>query len=185
MASLNSRKAANSKVAKTASDIIVRRSKRKAKAAPMLTEDIAPAGRYRSEIISIADAKSDIGKLMVDVTYRLTDGRGKAVDARIRYPAEGYHIDRLFDALIDAGLPEESPVTEAVGIVEEVEIVYPFEGALGKIKSRSPAVEDAQAAHRRPSSKKSATCRFEDEDDEEEPLLEDEDDEDDFLTDDD
>ena len=125
------------------SDLIVRRSKRKAKAAPMLTEDIAPAGTYRSEIISVADAKSDIGKLMVDVTYRLTDGRGKAVDARIRYPAEGYHIERLFDALIDAGLPEESPVTEAVGIVEEVEIVYPFEGALGKIKSRRPAVEDA------------------------------------------
>lgn len=143
MATLNSRKAATSKVAKSVSDLVVRRSKRKAKAAPMLTEEIAPAGTYRSEIIGVTDAKSDLGKLMVDVTYRLTDSCGKAVDARIRYPAEGYHIERLFDALIDAGLPEESPVTEAVGIVEEVEIVYPFEGSLGKITNRRPAVETA------------------------------------------
>ena len=183
MASLNSRKAANSKVAKTASDIIVRRSKRKVKAAPMLTEDIAPAGRYRSEIISVTDAKSDLGKLMVDVTYRLTDDRGKAVDARIRYPAEGYHIERLFDALIDAGLPEESPMTDAVGIIEEVEIVYPFEGALGKIKSRRPADEDIQVAAKRPSSKKTVTHRFNDEEDE--PLVEDDDDDEDFLEDED
>lgn len=139
MAKLNSRQSAAPKAAQSVSKLIVKRSKRKVKAAPMLTEDIAPAGKYRSEIVGVADAKSDVGKLMVDVTYRLTDDRGKSVDARIRYPAEGYHIQKFFDALIDAGLPEESPLTEAVGIEEEVEIVYPFEGALGKIKSRKPA----------------------------------------------
>ena len=175
MASLSSKKI-TPKEARSISDLIVRRSKRKAKAAPMLTEDIAPAGAYRSEIISVADAKSDLGKLMVDVTYRLTDGRGKAVDARIRYPAEGYHIERLFDALIDAGLPEESPVTEAIGIVEAVEIVYPFEGALGKIKKRSPVSADDHPAPKSQKAKKPAK-RFRDAED----MFAEEDDEDDDL----
>ena len=139
MASLNSRKSAPAKVAMSVSDLIVRRSKRKAKAAPMLTEDIVPAGTYRSEIIGVADAKSDTGKLLVDVSYRFTDTGGKAVEARVRYPATGYHIEKLYDALIDAGLPEDSPLTDAISIQEEVEIVYPFEGALGKIKNRKPA----------------------------------------------
>ena len=143
MATLTSKKSATPKEARSISDVIVRRSKRKVKAAPLLTEDIVPAGKYRSEIVGIADAKSDVGKLMVDVTYRLTDSRGKVVDTRIRYPAKGYHIERLFDALVEAGLPEESPVTDAVGIVEAVEIVYPFEGALGKIKVRTPVAAPA------------------------------------------
>ena len=176
----NSKRTTTKKEPASVSDLIVRRSKHKAKAAPMLTEDIAPAGRYRSEIIGVADAKSDADKLMVDVTYRLTDNHGKAVDARIRYPAEGYHIDRLFDALIDAGLPEESPVTEAVGIVEEVEIVYPFEGALGKIKVRTPVAASAPASKTKPKPKQRAALVEEDDgddaDDEFDDFLEDVDD---------
>ena len=163
------------------SDLIVRRSKHKAKAAPMMTEDIAPAGKYRSEIISVADAQNDMGKLMVDVTYRLTDSRGKAVDARIRYPAEGYHIEKLFDALIEAGLPEESPVTDAVGIVEELEIVYPFEGALGKIKARGPVATSGSAPKPNLKSKKRAAL-VEDDDESDDPEAED-DEFDDFLED--
>ena len=178
MAKLNLRQSAAPKAAQSVSDLIVRRSKRKAKAAPMLTEDIVPAGTYRSEIIGVADAKSDVGKLMVDVTYRLTDDRGKSVDARIRYPAEGYHIQKFFDALIDAGLPEESPVTEAVGVVEEVEIAYPYDGALGKIKGRKPAT-----AANRPPAKKAKHAVLVDEDDELDDFEaeDDEEEDDDFL----
>lgn len=138
MASLNSRKTAAPKAAQSVSDLIVKRSQRKAKAAPMLTEDIVPPGKYRSEVIAVTDAKSDAGKLMADVTYRFTDKGGETVEARIRYPATGYHIERLFDALIDAGLPENSPLVDAVGIQERVEVAYPYNGALGKIKARSP-----------------------------------------------
>lgn len=140
MASLNSRRAAAPKAAQSVFDLIVKRSQRKVKAVPMLTEDIMPAGKYHSEVIAVADAKSDAGKLMADVTYRFTNSSGKAVEARVRYPATGYHIEKLYDALIDAGLPEDSPLTDAVSIKEEVEIVYPFEGALGKIKNRRPAL---------------------------------------------
>lgn len=142
MATLNSRKSATPKVAKSVSDLIVRRSQRKAKAAPMLTEDYVPAGTYHSEIIAVADAKSDTGKPMVDITYSFTDDRGKTVVARVRYPTVGYHLDTLCDALIDAGLPEESPLTDSVGIEEDLEIVYPFTGALGKIKNRRPATTE-------------------------------------------
>ena len=179
---LNSKKSTTKNAPMSASDLLVRRSKRKAKAAPMLTEDIAPAGKYRSEIVGIADAKSDVGKLMVDVTYRLTDSRGKVVDTRIRYPAEGYHIERLFDALIEAGLPEESPMTDAVGVVEEVEVVYPFEGALGKIKNRKPAT-----AANRPPAKKAKHAVLVDEDDEldDSEAEDDEEEDDDFLEEDD
>lgn len=169
MSTLNQRRSATPRVAKSVSDILVRRSKRKAKAAPMLTEDVAPAGRYRSEIIGVADAKNDGGKLMVDVTYRLTNDRDEAVDARIRYPAEGYHIERLFDALIEAGLPEESPVTDAVGVVEEVEVVYPFEGSLGKIKDRKPAT----TANRPPIKKAKRTVFVEEDDESDDPESED------------
>ena len=180
MATLNSRKAAAAKVAKSVSDLVVRRSKYKTKLAPMLTEEIAPAGKYLSEIISVADAKSDSGKFMVDVTYRLTDDRGKVVDARIRYPAEGYHLQRLFDALIEAGLPEESPVIDAVGVVEEVEVVYPFEGSLGKIKDRKPAT-----VVNRPPTKKAKRAVLVEEDDESDDSEAEDDEFDDFLEEDD
>lgn len=120
-------------------DIVVRRSKQPKKKAPMLTSNIVPAGVYRSTIIAVEDAHNDEGNLMADLTYSFTDTGGKSREARVRYPIVGYHIEKLIDALIDAGLPEESPLTDAVGIEEEVTIVYPHEGALGKIKSRQPA----------------------------------------------
>ena len=145
MATLTSKRTTPKEV-KSISDLVVRRSKQKMKAAPLLTEDIIPAGRYRSKITAVTEAKNDEGKLMVDVVYCFTDARGKAVDARVRYPATGYHIERLFDALIEAGLPEETPLTEAVGIEEKVEVVYPYEGALGKIKVRTPVAASAPAS---------------------------------------
>ena len=97
--------------------------------------------------MAVDSAHGDDGKLLADVTYRLTDDRGKSVEARARYPVGGYHLQKLFDALVEAGLPEGSPLADAVGIEERVTIMYPYEGALGKIKSRSPvsAVQTAQA----------------------------------------
>ena len=190
MATLNSRRTAAPKAAQSVSDLIVKRSQRKVKAAPMLTEDIVPPGKYHSEVIAVADAKSDAGKLMADVTYRFTDKGGETVEARIRYPATGYHIEKLFDALIEAGLPEESPLTEAVGIEEQVEICYPFEGALGKIKNRKPA----PATKRVPAIIPNRTAIAEgfqsdpDEDEYDDPVLQDDeefDEEDIFLTEDD
>ena len=183
MATLNSRKTATAKVAKSVSDLIVRRSNRKVKAAPMLTEDIVPAGKYRSKIVAVTDAKSDTGKPMVDITYGFTDDRGKTVVARVRYPTVGYHLDALCDALIDAGLPEESPLTDSVGIEEDLEIVYPFTGALGKIKNRRPATTEEKPLPKLQKGKETVKLpRYDDEDD---GASDEEDFDDDFLEEDD
>lgn len=183
MATLYSRRTAAPKAAQSVSDLIVRRSQRKAKAAPMLTEDIVPAGKYRSKIVAVTDAKSDTGKAMADITYCFTDERGKPVEARVRYPLTGFHIDKLFDALVDAGLPEDSPLTEAVGTEELVEITYPFEGALGKIKARCPVPTDVPLPAKVKTAQKPAKLpRHVDEDDE---ASDEEDFDDDFLEEDD
>ena len=146
MPALNNKKTASTKKSPSSvADIIVRRNHRQQKNVPMLTADKVPAGTYRSVILAVKDAVSDEGKPMADVVYRLTSSSGKVVEAKIRYPITGYHIERLFDALIDAGLPEGSPLKDAVGIEEDVTVVYPQEGALGKIKTRSPATKVVQA----------------------------------------
>ncbi len=151
---LNTKKIPTKKSPASVADIIVRRSQRQQKAIPMLTADKVPAGTYHSVILAVKDAVSDEGKPMADVIYRFTGPNGKAVDAKIRYPVVGYHIERLIDALIDAGLPEGSPLTDAVGVEEDVTVVYPQEGALGKIKTRSPASKVVQAIPQKPVPKK-------------------------------
>lgn len=138
---LNTKNATSTKKSPgSVADIIVRRNHSQQKNVPMLTADKVPAGTYRTVIVAVSDAQNAEGKPMADVIYRFTSVSGKAVEAKVRYPIEGYHIERLFDALIDAGLPEGSPLTDAVGIEEEdVRVVYLHKGALGTIKSRRPA----------------------------------------------
>ena len=165
-------------------DIVVRRSMQTQKKAPMLASDIVAAGAYHSRIIAVEDARSDEGKLMADVTYRLTNADGKSADARIRYPVPGFHLDRLMDALVEAGLPEESSLTDAVGIEEEVIVTFPHDGALGKIKSRRPANQVVPAAAKKPVSKQMPPKNRKAlvEDDEGEEVIEDDDSEfDDFF----
>lgn len=132
------------------SDIIARRSKQPQKKAPMVTAEIVPAGTYHSVVLAVEDACSAEGKPMADVTYRFTNAGGETTEARIRYPVAGYHIQRLVDALIDAGLPEGASLTDAVGLEEEVTITFPHEGALGKIKSRRPATQAGAPAAKKP-----------------------------------
>ena len=155
MPAINNKKNPNTTSKKNTSpisvaDIVARRSQQAKKKAPMLTTEIVPAGTYRSVVLAVEDAHSEEGKAMADVTYRFTDAVGEATEARIRYPVTGYHIQRLVDALIDAGLPEGAPLTDAVGLEEEVTIVYPYEGALGKIKRRQPATQAAISAPKKP-----------------------------------
>lgn len=136
------------------SDVIVRRSLNLKLKAPMMTANVIPAGTYRSTVVSVEDAVSEEGKAMADVTYRFMGVDGKTVDARVRYPIVGYHIGKLMDALISAGLPEGASLTDAVGIEEEVTVVYPHEGALGKIKSRCPLAQAVKAGAKKPANKK-------------------------------
>ena len=164
---INSKKNTTKKSPTSVADIVVRRSQQSKKKVSMLTADKVPAGTYHSVILAVKDAVSDDGKPMADVIYRLTSPGGKVAEARIRYPIPGFHLDRLIDALIDAGLPEESPLTDAVGIEESLTIVYPQEGALGKIKSRSPASKVVQTTPQMPVQKKRPQRVIDDTDDDE------------------
>lgn len=142
------------KTPESVANIIVRRSQQGKKRVPMLTETVVPAGTYHSVVVAVEDAHSDEGKPMVDVTYRFTDARGKETEARMRYPITGYHLEKVIDAWLDAGLPEGSHLTDAVGLEEEVVIVYPQQGALGKIKSRRPVGKATKTASKVVSSQK-------------------------------
>lgn len=137
MPALNSKKATN-KVATTSVSTIQVHRKTKAVNIPMLTSDLVPRGTYRSKILSVEDAVCANGAPAADVVYRFVSDSGFSAEAKIRYPLEGYHIGQLFDALLDAGLPEGSSIVDAVGIQEEVTVAYPYEGSLGKIQTRRP-----------------------------------------------
>ena len=156
------------------SNVRIRRSKIQT-VIPMLKEKVAPAGTYTSRIAAVTAAKIEgTNADAVDVIYELTADDGKVVQGRIRYEIGGYHFDRLGDALIDAGLPDGSPITDAVDIQEEITIVYPHRGALAKIKTRRPL----SVAKTQQSKVVAATAEDEDEDDylDEDDLLPDEDD---------
>ena len=111
---------------------------------PMMKQSVVPAGTYTSRITAVTASKIENTQAdAVDVIYELTADDGKVVLGRIRYELGGYHFDRLADALIDAGLPEGSSIVDAVGIEEELEISYPHQGSLAKIKSRRPLAASA------------------------------------------
>lgn len=118
-------------------EILVRRSSAK-KSLSMLTEDIVPAGKYRTRVENVLLTKTSKDQPAVDVVYRFSNGDFEAT-AGIRYPVDSLYFEKLCDALIDAGLPEEAPINEAVGIEEDVVVVYPYKGSLGNFSSRKPA----------------------------------------------
>lgn len=123
--------------ASSISNVRIRRTKSQT-TAPMLTQKVAPAGIYTSKITDVTMSKTENGEDAVDVTYELTSANGKVAQGRLRYTLDGFHFERFSDAMIDAGVPEDSPITEAVGIEEEIEVVYPQRNSLAKIKSRHP-----------------------------------------------
>lgn len=149
---------------------------------PMLNEKVAPAGVYTSKIVAVTASKIESTNAdAVDITYELTADDGRVTQGRIRYEIGGYHFDRLGEALIAAGLPDGSPITDAVGTIEEIEIVYPRKGSLAKIKSRCPiedSAEPAQKSKAKPKAKPKAPAVEVDEDDEFDDFMDDENDDD-------
>ena len=160
------------------SNVRIRRSKPQNTSAPMLTQKVAPAGTYSSRIAAVTPSKIETTNAdAVDITYELTANDGKVVQGRIRYEIGGYHFDLLGDALIDAGLPDGSPITDAVDIQEEITIVYPHRGALAKIKDRRPLAASAVPTQKAAARPKAVLA----EDDAEDEDDYDEDDEEDLL----
>lgn len=143
---------------------------------PMLNQKVAPAGVYTSKIAAVTASKIESTNAdAVDITYELTANDGRVVQGRIRYEIGGYHFDRLGDALLDAGLPVGSSIVDAVGIEEQLEIVYPQRGSLAKIKNRCPLTSSV-APQQKPAAKHKAPKVNVDEDDEFDDFLDDEND---------
>ena len=138
MSMLNSKR--TKRTPSSVTQMVAHRSQTKQKqSVSMMTASVVPAGTYRSSVVSIADAVCANGDAAIDVVYELTSTDGKTVQARVRYPMEGYHLAQFVDAMMDAGLEDGASLCDAVGLEENLTIVYPFAGSLGKIKSRSPA----------------------------------------------
>ena len=146
---------------------------------PMLNQKVAPAGTYTSKIVAVTASKiENTNADAVDLTYELTGADGKVVQGRVRYEIGSFHFGRLADALVNAGVPDGSPITAAVGVTEELELVYPYKGALAKIKSRRPLAATA-APTQKAAARPVAAASEDDAEDEDDYLAED--DEEDLL----
>lgn len=168
MPGLTTKKMSNKKTHSSVTQMVAHRSQTKQKkSVPMITASVVPAGTYHSRVVSIADAVCSNGDAAIDVVYQLTDSAGKAVQARVRYPVDGYHFNRFVDAMLDAGLEDGAALGDAVGLEEELTIVYPYAGALGKIQTRAPASASVKPASQKPASSKTvpAVLNEPDEDD--------------------
>lgn len=134
----------NKKISTNAlSNIRVRRSKPQTQPlVPMLSQQVAPAGTYASRIAAVTASKiAGNNADAVDVIYELTGDDGKVVSGRVRYKIGGYHLEQFLEAMGKAGVPDGSPITDVIGVEEEIEIIYPWSGALAKIMSRRPLEE--------------------------------------------
>lgn len=118
---------------------------------------LVPAGQYRSKIVDILESVTKNGDEAIDVHYDFDDGVHR-YRIKMRYPVESSHFEALCDALIDAGVPENTNIKKAIGVEETVELDYPYGATMGSIVSRSPV-----------------TSTVEDVDDDDEDLLDDDD----------
>lgn len=100
---------------------------------------VVPEATYTSKIVGVEDSKTRAGDCSIDILYDLIDASNKKYHIRMRYPVDGFYYDKLCESLLDAGLPENSTLSKAVGIEEEVVLSYPNGERIGSFTSRSPA----------------------------------------------
>ena len=99
---------------------------------------VVPPGEYRSKIVGLEDSQTKSGEESIDVLYELTSGSGKKYHVRMRYPVDGFYFDELCEALLDAGLTEDSKLFDAVGLEEQVVLDYPNGERIGSFTNRCP-----------------------------------------------
>jgi len=104
---------------------------------------IVPPDEYRSKIVGLEDSRTKAGEDAIDVLYELTSASGKKFHVRMRYPLDGYFFEELCDALLDAGLTEDSKLSDAVGLEEQVVLDYENGERIGSFVSRSPVSRKA------------------------------------------
>ena len=129
---------------------------------------VVPPGEYRSKIVGMEETMTRAGEEAVDVLYELTDSSGKQYHIRARYPTDGYYFDKLCDALLNAGLPDGSKLSDGIGIEEEVTLDYPDGGRIGNFVDRRPV--NSAATGRKSAGSNSRVVEDVDEDDEDTEL---------------
>ena len=124
------------------SRIAIRGSNSSAKI-PMAKASKIPAGKYRSEIVSVNPVKTAAGDDAVEVIYNLLATDGSCLKMREIIPLDSWAFEKFCDALIAAGLTEDDDLNAAVGITEEVVLAYPDPRGLGHFSERHPVPTDA------------------------------------------
>lgn len=104
---------------------------------------LIPAGKYHSKIVDVLESTTKQGEEAVDVHYDF-ENQDHLIRVKMRYPLASSHFEDLCDALINAGVPENSGFTKAVGVEEMVELDYPNGATIGSIVSRSPVISAAE-----------------------------------------
>lgn len=104
---------------------------------------VVPAGRYDSKIVDVEESKTKAGEQSVDFLYELTSSSGRKHHVRMRYPFDSFYYEELCEALLDAGLTEDSKLSDAVGLEEQVVLEYPNGEHIGSFTSRSPVSRKA------------------------------------------
>ena len=132
-----------SRNAKTAAKISIRGSGTRKAKPPMAKASKVPPGKYRSKILSIKEVTTTAGNVAVEVVYDLTAKDGSRLQMREVIPVDSWAFEKFCDALIAAGLEEDDDLLDAVGIVEDVELVYPEPRGLGHFGSRNPVKEQS------------------------------------------
>ena len=99
---------------------------------------IVPAGKYRCKVVAFEDSRTKAGEEAVDALYELTSATGEQYHIRTRYLVDSYYYCEFCDALLDAGLKENSLLADAVGIEEEIVLDYPDGARIGCFTSRRP-----------------------------------------------
>lgn len=129
---------------------------------------VVPPGDYHSKIVGMEETMTRAGEEAVDVMYMLTDSSGKQYHIRARYPTNGYYFDKFCDALLNAGLPEGSKLSDGIGTEEEVTLDYPDGGRIGSFVDRRPV--NSAATGRKSAGSNPRVLEDVDEDDEDDEL---------------
>lgn len=145
---------------------------------PMAKASKIPPGKYRSTITSIKAVTTAAGDDAVEVVYGLVDADGRELQMREVIPTDSWSFERFCDALIAAGFEEDDDLFDAVGITEDVELVYPDPKGLGHFGQRTPADKGATTKATPKAKESHRKARSSEDDDEFDDLLDDLDNED-------
>lgn len=177
--SLSSRKST------TRSRLTVRGSGRGKSKPPMAKANKIPPGSYHSTIASIKAVKTSAGDEAVEVIYDLVAADGKQLQMREVIPIESWAFEKFCDALIEAGLSEDDDLTAAVGVVEDVELVYPQPNGFGHFERRKPVTNADEVAEQKATVRSESPMKTVVEEDDGDDDVDELDEFDDFLEDDD